>query len=755
MISSEIWLNIVETSPVPMAVYRVFEKRFPLVFSNKAYQELFAVTGAGLKSASGIFSFSSVTANQDFVSVFDKSLQKVFKSGLTERINNLELSIHYPDKAVPERINIDIENTPFVEAGSVKYVCQTIIRHEISAMTVLPDAPGSEPRSRAELMIDSGEANDATERHNAEYQLKASKKIFRTLVENGADVVVILDSAGKRQYVSPSIKSVLGFTEEEAMALSLNDRLHPADQASVAERLLQALQRPGEPIEGHIARVKHKDGSWRWIEATFTNMMNDPMINGIVSNFRDVTKRQEAELERNLLINNTEESFVLLNKDLIIVSFNDQFYRLYKNYFNKEVRKGEFILDYAPPERRTVLLGIYSKVLQGGLDSTIIHVKDPIFKEELIYAVKYKPAKNSEGEIIGVFVTALDVTDRENALRRLEGNEAKLLAAQKIAKVGYWQSFPDQKGLYWSNEVYNIWGRDRKTFQLNYESYYDTIHPDDREEFLKSREKAFTEGVQHDIEHRIILPDGTIKWVHALGNLVRNERGDIIIFEGTVQDTTTDRLAFEKLLISEARHRGIVESQTNYMIRMDLEGNYSFCNNKFLEDFGWLYQGKDVIGENIMSSILEYHHERVATTVGKCFGELNKVFQVFIDKPKKDGNGVVSTVWDFICLTDSKGQPSEIQCVGIDVSEWKQAQEELETSNARYEYVTRATSDAIWDWDLRTDEVYRGGGFQALFGYSGDTTENLGDFWEEHIHPDDLEGVLHNIETVLNGNLET
>ncbi|WP_411274833.1 PAS domain S-box protein [Daejeonella sp.] len=724
-------------------------------------------------------------------------------------------------------------------------------------------------------------ARDATEMKLAENRLLQSQKRYRSLVENGADSLVILDITGRATYVSPSVTRILGYSEEEIVEMDINSLFHPDDREEAILKREESIRKPGETIIGCTSRIRHKNGSWRWIEASLTNMLHDPMINGIVDNFRDITERVETELEKNLLISNTEESFVLLNMDLEIVTFNDQFFKLYKNFFSKVVEKGKSILTYAQPERRPIVAGIYKRVLLGETENSEMDVVDPSTIEKRTFSINFKPAKNSSGEIIGAFVTAADITDRklvlkkltdseesykllfqssplpnfvydladfqildvndsateqygfsrsellsmsilditveherkkiielhkqsqftdravnfgifaqfkkngdliqsnisgykinfggqhcmliacndvtekERAFQRIKENESKLLASQKIAKVGYWQSFPGSKELYWSDEVYNIWELDKKAFNLDYDTYFNTIHPDDREEFLRSREKAFEKGLEYDLEHRIILTDGSIKWVHALGNLIKDEQGEIKVFEGTVQDITKDKLILEKLLISEARHRSIFDSQTNYMIRTDLDGNYSFVNNKFLQDFGWLYEGEEILGQNGMTSILEHHRERVAETVNKCFAKLNEVFQVFIDKPRKDGIGVVTTVWDFICLTDSKGQPNEIQCVGIDVSEWKRAQEELEESNARYEYVTRATSDAIWDWDLRTDEMYRGSGFQTLFGYSYEKVESRGTFLKEHIHPEDINDVLRSIETIINGNQET
>src|SRR5690606_36481503 len=134
-----------------------------------------------------------------------------------------------------------------------------------------------------------------------------------------------------------------------------------------------------------------------------------------------------------------------------------------------------------------------------------------------------------------------------------------------------------------------------------------------------------------------ILEDGSIKWIHERGKYKLDKEGRPLIVEGTAQDITESRLAKEKLLMSEARHRGIIESQTNYVIRTDLEGNYTFCNEKFRDDFAWMHENDLIIGQNGLLSVKDYHHERLKETVEKCFAHLNQVFQVELDKPKSDG----------------------------------------------------------------------------------------------------------------------
>ncbi|MDI1315948.1 PAS domain S-box protein [Flavobacterium sp.] len=87
----------------------------------------------------------------------------------------------------------------------------------------------------------------------------------------------------------------------------------------------------------------------------------------------------------------------------------------------------------------------------------------------------------------------------------------------------------------------------------------------------------------------------------------------------------------------------------------------------------------------------------------------------------------------------------------MDVTDQVQAQKIIHESNERYEYVTKATSDAVWDWDLITDGIYYGEGFDRLFGYKIDAHQNNSAFWKSNIHPDDNESVLATIYNIING----
>lgn len=137
-----------------------------------------------------------------------------------------------------------------------------------------------------------------------------------------------------------------------------------------------------------------------------------------------------------------------------------------------------------------------------------------------------------------IFVVCQDVTAREKQLRRLQESEDKLKTASSIARLGYWSLDMRTQALTWSDEVYDIWGVSKDTFELSYENFFNTIHPDDQEVFEEEQRISTSGTRKHDIIHRIICPNNSIRWVHELGRLKRDENGNPYVFEGTVQDIT-------------------------------------------------------------------------------------------------------------------------------------------------------------------------------------------------------------------------
>jgi PAS domain S-box-containing protein len=134
----------------------------------------------------------------------------------------------------------------------------------------------------------------ALERKRAEGALKRSEEHFRLLIENIQDIIAVIGSDGTIRYQSPSIEPILGYTVEEMMNRNLFDLIHPGDLPIIADFLGDRLDEPGSTSSG-IYRFRHKDGSWRYMESTGKNLLDHPLIEGIVINSRDITDRKEAE----------------------------------------------------------------------------------------------------------------------------------------------------------------------------------------------------------------------------------------------------------------------------------------------------------------------------------------------------------------------------------------------------------------------------------------------------------------------------
>jgi PAS domain S-box-containing protein len=138
---------------------------------------------------------------------------------------------------------------------------------------------------------------DITERKQAEEALKLREEHFRILIENSLDDVAILDSDGHILYQSPSIERVLGYDLAAHAGASYLAFVHPDDAEYAALAFGELVRNPGSTFQGEL-RAQHSDGSWRTLEVMVRNFLDDPLVGGILANFRDVTERKMAEEER-------------------------------------------------------------------------------------------------------------------------------------------------------------------------------------------------------------------------------------------------------------------------------------------------------------------------------------------------------------------------------------------------------------------------------------------------------------------------
>ena len=249
---------------------------------------------------------------------------------------------------------------------------------------------------------------------STEALIEQNENRFRALVENGTDAVAILSATGSLLYVSPNIERILGYKDEEILKLDLFSLFHPDDLAGVGAVMEKVIATPGISVPGHTSQMLHKDGSWRWIEATVTNMLHDPTINGIIDNFRDVTGKVKAEQQKDFnknnlkaLINNTNDLMWSIDRNFKLITFNQPFYDFIELMSGKKsVKGGDFFSNALTQEQKNRFKLYYERAFAGESFAEIEYgnIRDEFWKE-----VSFNPIRKGE-EIIGVACHLRDIT---------------------------------------------------------------------------------------------------------------------------------------------------------------------------------------------------------------------------------------------------------------------------------------------------------------------------------------------------------
>jgi PAS domain S-box-containing protein len=146
-----------------------------------------------------------------------------------------------------------------------------------------------------------------------------------------------------------------------------------------------------------------------------------------------------------------------------------------------------------------------------------------------------------------------EIRERKLKEEGLRKSEERLSEAQRIAHMGNWDWDIVTNDLYWSPEIYRIFGFEPNEFGATYPAFLERVHPDDRDYVIKSVNDAVYQNKPYGIEHRIIQPKGIVKMVHEQGEVTFGSNDEPVRMRGTVHDITDHKVAEERLKRSEAR----------------------------------------------------------------------------------------------------------------------------------------------------------------------------------------------------------
>jgi PAS domain S-box-containing protein len=134
----------------------------------------------------------------------------------------------------------------------------------------------------------------ALQREQVEVALRNNERRFRALIEHSSNGIALLDANTRIVYLSPAVRDIEGYAPEELIGTLGSDRMHPDELPLVAKLEENLKAHPGEPFPV-LWRRRHKRGHWIWIEGVVTNLLGDPAVGAIVTNYRDVTERVTTE----------------------------------------------------------------------------------------------------------------------------------------------------------------------------------------------------------------------------------------------------------------------------------------------------------------------------------------------------------------------------------------------------------------------------------------------------------------------------
>ena len=134
-----------------------------------------------------------------------------------------------------------------------------------------------------------------------ERAMERSEKRFRAMIEHSADAMLLTrPKAGGILYVSPTFERLTGYRLEEVRGSQYLELIHPEHREASVRQREETLRLPGKVIVQEV-RIRHRDGSWRWVENTISNLLHEPGIRAVVMNLRDITERKLADAERSRL----------------------------------------------------------------------------------------------------------------------------------------------------------------------------------------------------------------------------------------------------------------------------------------------------------------------------------------------------------------------------------------------------------------------------------------------------------------------
>jgi len=359
--------------------------------------------------------------------------------------------------------------------------------------------------------------------------------------------------------------------------------------------------------------------------------------------------------------------------------------------------------------------------------------------------VPYPDARGKPRQYVSI---RTDVTALKHIEAALRNSEERLRRSQIFANIGTWDLNIRSGELYWSERIAPLFGYPTGELETSYANFLAAVHPDDRQAVIDAVAASLASNRPYEIEHRVVWPDGTVRWLLERGAVTRDAHGDPEHMLGVVQDIDERKRIQIALAESEGRLR---EAQA--LVHMgNWEANLETGALHWSEEIYRIF-GRDPAATDLHVDIyfLAIHPDdaaKVSDWVARAHSTGTASIEHRIVRP----DGSIRHVHT-MGRVERNTEGAIVRRLGTvqDITERIEAEARLRESEECFSFAVESAGDAIWDWSLASDRLKLSGGFEAIFGLAKGTIAPTLSAWMDLTHPDDRPRLDRHLADYLGG----
>ncbi|MBH0190943.1 MAG: PAS domain S-box protein [Nitrospira sp.] len=607
----------------------------------------------------------------------------------------------------PDDQAIAMQNWQRIVTGEIDHYSCELRMIKKDGMVIWTDVRGHAVRSREGQVTNLfGATVDITERKRTEPLLREREEAlarFKATLDQVHDCVFMF-AADSLNFVYCNRGAVMqvGYTEDELATMTPLDIKPEFTERTFCE-LLEPLRDGRRAVLVFETVHRHKDGHDVAVEVSLQFVAAAGQAGRFVAIVRDITERKQTQEALRLseerfrsLFENSPIAYQSLDREGRFIDVNQRLCHLLG--YGKEQLIGSDFGDLWAGDAQGDFSATFEAFKKSGKvrNELALRRRDGTIVNAVIDG---RIQRDQNGEFIRTHCILTDITERAQAEEALRRSEARLKEAQRIAHIGSWELDLVTNRLTWSDEIYRIFEIDSASFGASYDAFLQLIHPDDRTLVNQAYTKSVTARTPYNITHRLLMPDGRIKFVQEQCETQYGREGLPLRSTGTVQDITKQKEAEDELARNHALLTAIMDASIDLIYIKDLQGRYLHINRAGAEAVGM--SAEAIIG---WDDVALWGGELAASrrTSDRFVAASGHTITV------EEQGTLLGNIADYLTTKapyrDSEGRIIGVIGIARDITEWKRVEVERQKALTLLTNVINATPDLIFvkDRDLRT-----------------------------------------------------